>query len=108
MFGRRVASCCPIPTAMYGALHINSRRQAQRLVPPLVALSPRDTRLAGPGALPLRTDECLPADVTAVPSLSALIGLPTQVLLSGFASNPLLIRIISDTMCTYSVLLLHI
>ncbi|RNF09193.1 hypothetical protein TraAM80_02338 [Trypanosoma rangeli] len=107
MFGRRVSSCCPIPTAMYRTLHINNRRQAQRLVAPFVALSPRETRVAATDAFALQTGVFLPADLATSPSLSALMGLPAQALLNGFVTNPILLRIISDTMCTYSVLLLH-
>ncbi|RNF26767.1 uncharacterized protein Tco025E_01002 [Trypanosoma conorhini] len=107
MFSRRVSSCRPIPTAMFRALHISNRRQAQRLVPSLVTLSPRETRVAGTDAFAVQTGVFLPADLAASPSLSALMGLPAQALLNGFVSNPILLRIISDTMCTYSVLLLH-
>ncbi|KAF8282293.1 hypothetical protein C4B63_157g168c [Trypanosoma cruzi] len=108
MFSRRVSSCCPIPMAMYRALHINNWRQAQRLVPPLVALSPRETRAAGTDVFAVQTGAFLSADLAASPSLSALMGLPAQAWLNGFLANPILLRIISDTMCTYSVLLIHI
>lgn len=38
MFARRVASSSGIPFAMYHTLHINSKRQANRMLPPMVAL----------------------------------------------------------------------
>nr|CCC52506.1 conserved hypothetical protein [Trypanosoma vivax Y486] len=109
MFGRRVVSCCPIPTSMYGALHISSKKQASRLVSPIISLLPSARRVMGKCNTTgtCITGELLSTDILSASLLLAATGVPTQQLLVCIASNPLLLRLISDTMCTYSVLFPH-
>ncbi|KAG5480957.1 hypothetical protein LSCM4_06528 [Leishmania orientalis] len=111
MFGRRVASCCGIPANMYARLHISSPQQANRMVRPLVPITTSMCRSVsgGTGAFAslVAGSEVVPADLTSPANLLSLIGVTPQVLLGTINANPLLLRMISDTMCTYSVILLH-
>ncbi|EAN78965.1 uncharacterized protein TEOVI_000031900 [Trypanosoma equiperdum] len=107
MFSRRVASCCPIPTAMYGALHINTKRQASRLVSPLVPVAPSLKHVAGASVTVTGVvlGELSTVSLASNVSLLSLVGPLSQLFMNGFASNPVFMRVISDTMHTYSVLL---
>ncbi|CCD12921.1 hypothetical protein, unlikely [Trypanosoma congolense IL3000] len=107
MFGRRVVSCCPIPKSMYSVLHINTKRQASRLVPPLVPLTPSIKCVAGTcmTTMGLTVGESSLMDLTSNSLCLSVAGPTSQFFMSGFSSNPILMRVISDTMCTYSVLL---
>ncbi|CAJ1988276.1 conserved [Leishmania donovani] len=111
MFGRRVASCCCIPASMYARLHISSPQQASRMLPPLVPITTSICRSVsgGTGAFAslVAGSEAVPADLTSAGNLLSLLGVTPQVLLGAINANTLLLRIISDTMCTYSVILLH-
>ncbi|EPY41461.1 hypothetical protein AGDE_02463 [Angomonas deanei] len=46
-----------------------------------------------------------PTDIAVPPNLLTALGISGQALLSILNMNPILIRMISDTMCTYSVIL---
>ncbi|EPY27268.1 hypothetical protein STCU_00473 [Strigomonas culicis] len=109
MFGRRVASSCGIPKTMYARLGINSAKQANRMLPPLVAIQPSIERIVSGNVLglpsALSTCTLAPMDLAMPPNLLAALGITPQILLSAINANPLLLRMISDTMCTYSVIL---
>ncbi|KAG5507108.1 hypothetical protein JKF63_05854 [Porcisia hertigi] len=111
MFGRRVASSCRIPANMYARLHISSPQQANRMLPPLVPIATTVCRSVsgGTGAFAslVAGSDVVPADLTSPANLLSLLGVAPQVLLGTMNANPLLLRMISDTMSTYSVILLH-
>ncbi|KPI89738.1 hypothetical protein ABL78_1118 [Leptomonas seymouri] len=111
MFGRRIASSCRIPANMYVRLRISSPQQANRMLPPLISINTVVSRHASGGAgifVSLAAgSESLPSDLTSPSNLIWLLGMKPQALLGVINASPLLLRMISDTMCTYSVLLPH-
>lgn len=111
MFGRRVASSCRIPANMYARLGISSSQQAMRMLPPLVPITTAVSRSVSGGtgvfASLIAGNEVVPTDLTSPANILALLGVTPQVLLGAINANPLLLRMISDTMCTYSVLWKH-
>ncbi|KAK7197937.1 hypothetical protein NESM_000748400 [Novymonas esmeraldas] len=109
MFSRRVASSCRIPASMYCRLHISSPQQASRMLPPLVPISSFICRSVSGGtgafASVVAGGEFASADLSSPANLLSLLGATPQVLLGTLNANPLLLRMISDTMSTYSVIL---
>ncbi|CAJ1022124.1 hypothetical protein, conserved [Leishmania lindenbergi] len=112
MFGRRVASSCRIPASMYARLHISSPQQANRMLPPLVPITTSIYRSVsgGTGALAFlgTGSEVVPANLTSPENLLSLLCVTPQALLGIINANTLLLRIVSDTMWTYSFTLLHV
>lgn len=110
MFGRRVMSSCPIPPSMYARLGINSAQQANRVLPAMVPISSLLSRAAlgsaGIAAL-IGGNELVPADLLSPTNLLASLGISPTALLSTINMSPLMLRMISDTMCRYSVIIPH-
>jgi hypothetical protein len=110
MFGRRVASSLPIPQAMYSALHLSSRKQALRVLPPLVPLASQIAKVVASsipssngGAAPT-TESCASAVMDMM-----MIGMSQQAILRLFTHNPQFLQLLTDTICcTYSVIFFHI
>jgi hypothetical protein len=76
MFQRRVASSCGIPYAMWQSMHIMSKRQASRMLPPLVPLTSHvSMTIAMSGA------------VLAMPELGLVNGAADMIELLGGACN---------------------
>ncbi|KPA82943.1 putative mitochondrial hypothetical protein [Leptomonas pyrrhocoris] len=111
MFGRRVASSCRIPASMYTRLRISSPRQANRMLPPLISVSTLVGRSVSGGANTFASlatgSESVPSDLASPSNLLSLLSMSPQALLGVINASPLLLRTISDTMCTYSVLVPH-
>ncbi|KAL7708433.1 hypothetical protein N2W54_000808 [Lotmaria passim] len=111
MFGRRVASSCRIPATMYTRLRISSPQQASRMLPPLVFVNGLVSRSVSGGAGTFASlvagSESVPSDLASPSNLVSLLGMTPQALLGVVNASPLLLRMMSDTMCTYSVLLPH-
>jgi hypothetical protein len=103
MFQRRVASSCGIPYAMWQSMHIMSKRQASRMLPPLVPLTSQSMVIPTTGgSLTVPVSMLLASE--AVNSL-AVLGMSSTCVAQWINANILLIQVLSDTMCfcTYTV-----
>lgn len=111
MFGRRVASSCGIPANMYTRLHISSAKQAKRMLPPLVPVTSLVSSSVS-GGIGLFASfgvggEVVPSDLSSPANILSLLGMTPRGLLTTINASPLLLRMLSDTMSTYSVILPH-
>lgn len=106
-----MASSCRIPANMYTRLGISSPQQANRMLPTLVSVNTLVSRSVCGGASTFAAlaagSESIPSDLASPANLVSLLGMTPQALLGVINASPLLLRMISDTMCTYSVLTPH-
>lgn len=109
MFARRVPGSAAIPRAMFSKLHISSAAQANRMLPPLVVVSGMMGKSVNCGSGLFSTflagSDLVPADLEALPSMAAVLSAAPQLFFSCMPMNPVLLRMITDTMFTYSVIL---
>eukprot|EP00796_Vickermania_ingenoplastis_P012341 gene12341-8469_t len=118
MFGRRIVGSGAIPQHMFRQLHISTRQQANRLVPPLIPITSifssglsQVQPLCNTGTLTGMNEGSSQLEGLDGSSSGLLNGMlsgghlpAVQMMLNSLAPHPLLLRIISDMtmMSTYS------
>lgn len=81
------------------------------MLPPLVSINTQVGRSISGGASIFASlaagSESVPSDLASPANLVSLLGMTPQALLGVVNASPILLRMMSDTMCTYSVLTPH-
>lgn len=111
MFNRRIVGSGCIPRCMYTRLRVCSAAQAMRMLPPLISLhSSRLRHRCGEsgqsslGQFFTSTELACVADGTALNSVLFSLSVTPCSINGLLNTRPLLLRMLSDTMCTYSMI----